>query len=335
MAAALAALTLMLLVNLLLSRAVIVAARQAPRGNPRDSARGETSTTAQLEPARRDRRARGRLRPHGRASSSALHAHLEALALKDPLTGLLNHRAFKERLEQELRRAEREGYSVAVVAIDVDHFKEINDRWGHAVRRRGAAHAGRGDPGRSCARATSAAASAATSSCSRIVRSDVEEAEQVVERLRETIADIEFGPAGQTLTISAGISEFPRHSLSREELHAPRRRRHVLGQVERPQPLVRLLLGDATSRSRRSEAGDRVARDGARQHGPRAGQGGRRQGRLHPLALPARGAVRGRRWHARSGMDGDGDRAGPHRRRAPRRRQDRDLRRAPAEAGPT
>src|SRR3712207_5447566 len=62
-----------------------------------------------------------------------VHEHLEALALKDPLTGLLNHRAFKERLEQELRRAEREKYSVAVVALDVDNFKEMNDRWGHAA----------------------------------------------------------------------------------------------------------------------------------------------------------------------------------------------------------
>src|SRR3712207_8303379 len=67
------------------------------------------------------------------AELDSIHGHLEMLALTDPLTGLLNHRAFKERLEQELRRAERERYALAIVAFDVDNFKSINDRWGHAA----------------------------------------------------------------------------------------------------------------------------------------------------------------------------------------------------------
>ena len=54
-------------------------------------------------------------------------------ALKDPLTGLLNHRAFQERLAEELRRAERGAYPVAVVALDLDDFKAINGALGHAV----------------------------------------------------------------------------------------------------------------------------------------------------------------------------------------------------------
>src|SRR5205085_629199 len=45
---------------------------------------------------------------------------LEALALRDPLTGVLNHRAFQDALEVELRRARRESWSVAIVAIDID-----------------------------------------------------------------------------------------------------------------------------------------------------------------------------------------------------------------------
>ena len=54
-------------------------------------------------------------------------------AIRDPLTGLLNHRAFQERLGVELSRARREGREVALVALDLDHFKPINDRCGHGV----------------------------------------------------------------------------------------------------------------------------------------------------------------------------------------------------------
>ena len=56
---------------------------------------------------------------------------LKALAATDPLTGLANHRHFHERLRSELLRAERGGGAVAVVALDIDHFKRVNDLHGH------------------------------------------------------------------------------------------------------------------------------------------------------------------------------------------------------------
>ena len=58
---------------------------------------------------------------------------LERLATTDPLTGLANRRAFLERSEIELARARRYGTPVALVAIDIDRFKSINDRLGHGV----------------------------------------------------------------------------------------------------------------------------------------------------------------------------------------------------------
>ena len=58
---------------------------------------------------------------------------LHALAREDPLTGALNRRAFVERVEEELARTARTGGSCAVAVVDVDHFKAINDRHGHAV----------------------------------------------------------------------------------------------------------------------------------------------------------------------------------------------------------
>jgi diguanylate cyclase (GGDEF)-like protein len=56
---------------------------------------------------------------------------LEHLARHDPLTGLPNRRAFQERLELTLARAQRSGERFALLFIDVDQFKSINDRWGH------------------------------------------------------------------------------------------------------------------------------------------------------------------------------------------------------------
>jgi diguanylate cyclase (GGDEF)-like protein len=56
---------------------------------------------------------------------------LEHLARHDALTGLPNRRAFQERLDQALARAQRSGERFALLFIDVDNFKNINDRWGH------------------------------------------------------------------------------------------------------------------------------------------------------------------------------------------------------------
>ena len=58
-------------------------------------------------------------------------ARLLAQATGDPLTGLLNHRAFQERVESEVGRAQRYGRPLALVLLDLDHFKLINDSYGH------------------------------------------------------------------------------------------------------------------------------------------------------------------------------------------------------------
>jgi len=64
---------------------------------------------------------------------SASVAREEALAVLDILTGLPNRRGLYERAQAELSRAKREKGSVSVIMMDLDHFKEINDRFGHAV----------------------------------------------------------------------------------------------------------------------------------------------------------------------------------------------------------
>lgn len=50
---------------------------------------------------------------------------------RDSLTGLLNHTNLKQNLDQEVQRARRIGLSLSFVMIDLDHFKQVNDRYGH------------------------------------------------------------------------------------------------------------------------------------------------------------------------------------------------------------
>jgi diguanylate cyclase (GGDEF)-like protein len=60
-----------------------------------------------------------------------MQAELERLATTDTLTGIHNRRAFDEQLALELIRARRYGNKLALILLDIDHFKRINDRHGH------------------------------------------------------------------------------------------------------------------------------------------------------------------------------------------------------------
>ncbi|MER3411780.1 MAG: GGDEF domain-containing protein, partial [Thermoleophilia bacterium] len=65
--------------------------------------------------------------------NAQVRARLEYQAQTDSLTGLYNHRTFHERLRAELARANRVRDSVALVMLDIDDFKRVNDICGHAV----------------------------------------------------------------------------------------------------------------------------------------------------------------------------------------------------------
>ena len=72
-----------------------------------------------------------------RVNAALRTKHMQDLLIKhakiDPLTGLRNRRALDERLAQEWSRLSRHGGRLSVIMADIDHFKNVNDRFGHPV----------------------------------------------------------------------------------------------------------------------------------------------------------------------------------------------------------
>lgn len=62
---------------------------------------------------------------------SEAHIILKELNTIDAITGILNRQYFDEVLDQEWRRARRQGYDISMLLLDIDHFKRVNDTYGH------------------------------------------------------------------------------------------------------------------------------------------------------------------------------------------------------------
>jgi two-component system, cell cycle response regulator len=58
---------------------------------------------------------------------------IRLLSITDPLTGCFNRGHLNERLPQEVSRAQRYGRPLSIILADIDHFKQVNDRYGHQV----------------------------------------------------------------------------------------------------------------------------------------------------------------------------------------------------------
>jgi len=140
-------------------------------------------------------------------------------ASEDSLTGLLNHRAFQQRLEGEIARARRGGHALSLVMVDLDSFGEVNNTWGHqagdAMLEAVAAALGQG------ARAADVVARYGGDEFAVIlIETDSAEAAVVAERLRGAIADAAPGGGRAHLraTGSVGVATLRRHGVAREEL---------------------------------------------------------------------------------------------------------------------
>lgn len=133
------------------------------------------------------------------------HAELERLARTDPLTGLANRRRFMEALEQEVDRWERYGRPLSLVAMDLDHFKSVNDTHGHAAGDdvlRQAAQALHSV----CRDVDLAARMGGEEFCLLLPETDTTGARIVAERVRERMAGTEHrSPAGETFRVTASL----------------------------------------------------------------------------------------------------------------------------------
>ncbi len=65
---------------------------------------------------------------------------LSELVRTDQLTGLANYRYFCQALEQEMERTQRSGQPTSLIMLDIDHFKKVNDQWGHEVGNQALVH---------------------------------------------------------------------------------------------------------------------------------------------------------------------------------------------------
>jgi diguanylate cyclase (GGDEF)-like protein len=139
-----------------------------------------------------------------------LTKRLQQLSERDPLTGLANRRVFERELQREWQRLQRGGPGFAILALDLDHFKRINDNFGHlvgdAVLAQVAQRLQRG------ARATDTVARTGGEEFVILMPlSDLDAAQRVAERVREAVraAPVETlaGPVAVTLSIGAVHAE--------------------------------------------------------------------------------------------------------------------------------
>ena len=144
--------------------------------------------------------------------NARLVQRLETLASRDPLTGLLNHREFHETLEREMERARRRDGRFAILLLDVDRLKQLNDERGHIA----------GD-------AALRAVAGAITDCLRtadvafriggdefaviLADADASAVHTVGTRLRQAVADLELG-----VGISYGAAAWPADASTKEGL---------------------------------------------------------------------------------------------------------------------
>jgi diguanylate cyclase (GGDEF)-like protein/PAS domain S-box-containing protein/putative nucleotidyltransferase with HDIG domain len=134
-------------------------------------------------------------------------AAAEELAAIDALTGLANHRTFHDRLRIELERARRHGRGLSLVLMDLDHFKQVNDRYGHQVGDRVLRHAARVFEEET--RTGELVARVGGEEFAMILpEADGEEAFRAAERVRRAVGAATFPEVGH-MTMSAGVCDLP------------------------------------------------------------------------------------------------------------------------------
>jgi diguanylate cyclase (GGDEF)-like protein len=149
-------------------------------------------------------------------SHARLFRQVQTQAMTDALTGLYNHRYFQERLDREIKMADRNNESLSLILLDLDHLKRINDTHGHRAGDAALCHV-------ACILQTTVRD---IDICARyggeefviiLPQCEREAAFQVAERVREAIA---LKPATKVgaVTASIGLATYPTPARTKEEL---------------------------------------------------------------------------------------------------------------------
>lgn len=148
-----------------------------------------------------------------------LQSRLRAQAIRDPLTNLFNRRYLDETLDRELARSAREGYPVCVIMLDIDHFKKVNDTYGHEA----------GDQILKSLAATLITQNRRGDFACRyggeefvivMPNSTIQTACQRAEHLRTCLSslDVQYGRYNLTTTLSIGVACYPTNGEDRESV---------------------------------------------------------------------------------------------------------------------
>jgi diguanylate cyclase (GGDEF)-like protein/putative nucleotidyltransferase with HDIG domain len=151
--------------------------------------------------------------------NAQMHARALAQASEDSVTGLLNHRAFQMRLQEEIARVQRHGQSLAVMMVDLDGFGLINNTHGHQA-------------GDAALVAVAAMLRDSVRACDIVARyggdefavilpeTGIDEVTSVAQRTSAAMAGLRVLDRGVTITVGAsiGVAALPAHASTREDL---------------------------------------------------------------------------------------------------------------------
>lgn len=142
----------------------------------------------------------------------AVQEELRAASFTDPLTGLYNRRYVYQRLAHEIDLAKRYGHRLSVILFDLDHFKRINDTFGHGMGDEVLVQVSRRL--KDCTREVDVAGRHGGEEFLVILpHADLTEAAEVAERIRDAVAGIEWDVESVRVTISGGVAQYRGETL--------------------------------------------------------------------------------------------------------------------------
>jgi two-component system cell cycle response regulator len=149
-----------------------------------------------------------------------LHQEAQRLSITDGLTSLWNYRFLNMRLAQEVERAIRFNRSLSLLMIDIDHFKEVNDRFGHQRGDAILAELANRVVTETRAQVDTVARYGGEEFVLLLPETPLEGGRVVAEKIRESIASTPFGSDDEAIsvTVSIGLACFPQHGATAQTL---------------------------------------------------------------------------------------------------------------------